>query len=208
MNAADQRINDHGRHARRNWRELFDRILPLIVIALVLLFAIVSVLSYGVYTNAHNAKVAADKATIATRDARHALARQRLTGINGCERVQLVRDDQNVIAWGIYTVLNQKPVNNADIARLFAAVDKPTRDLILALTARGQQSRPLYERVRKSQPYLPPTDCQVASVNPRYRFPQPVPFKMVAKCYDPRSIATSRLPVEVIIDPDGPCRRP
>lgn len=175
----DQRAADRGRHARKRWREIFDNLLPVLLTVIVVILAILAVLSVGVIRNSD---------------------RQTLTSKNGCERVQLLRDDVNVSAWGVYTILTQNQASAPDpseVASLLADVDPATRALLTALLAGQGESRALVARVRETQRYLPPTDCNIASQDPTYRFPTPIAFEAVAGCYDP-----DRNP-----RPEGPCPR-
>lgn len=174
----DQRQHDLGPHARRKWWARFEDALPGVVIFMLVVLTVLGVVSVIALTGLQKANAALD--------------RQKLTSANGCERVQLLRDDQNVSAWGVYNALSlasegQDPKSMAKVGLLLARVDAPTRNLITTLLAAGQANQGTYVRIREAQRYGPPTNCDVASKDPTYRFPRPIPFEAVADCYDPKT---------------------
>lgn len=170
----DLRRADHGPAARRPWRVRFDSWLPLLIAVIVAVIAILSVVSVAAFSGLKTANRSID--------------RQILTSLNGCERVQLIRDDTNVVSWGVWNALDfstQPAQQQAGIPQLLAAVDPATRALIVALISSGIQDRAKFQRIQDEQRYLPPTNCDIAATDPTYRFPQPIPFSRVAACYDP-----------------------
>lgn len=83
-----------------------------------------------------------------------------------CERLQLVRDDVNVISSAVYRVL-----------------------VMAQRAANSEQSRVLFESITRSAIYLPPTDCAAAVRHAdTYRPPRPVPFSTVAQCFNPGNL--------------------
>lgn len=180
MGQPDQRRHDRGPDARTKWRGRFYSILPIVVALMLVVLAVLTVVSVAAFTGLQRAD--------------RALERSRITATNGCQRVQFLRDDQNVTAWGVYTVLDQPSTDPQQFARLFARVDGATQALLMALLESGADGRKLGDRVKNAQRYGPPTNCERASRNPRYRFPQPIPFSAVAGCYDPDTNPRPRKP--------------
>lgn len=183
-----------GRRHGDKRRHLFDKLLPAIVAAIVVVLAVLAVLSISVFNQ---------QSTIRDnqRDATLALDRQQDAAAGGCARLQLVRDDLNVQAWVQYRVisLSQKGPKPKVIAGLLARVDPATRNLITVLLAAGVDAARLYPAILEATQYLPPTDCKQAVANPAgYRPPSPIPFRLVAGCYDPRRNAR----------PEEPCPTP
>lgn len=172
-----------GRRTTDQRRAMFDRVLPVLVVSVLVLLLIEAVVSISVL---------------------HQQQRQTGTLVNGCQRLQLVRDDLNVQAWVQYQVISisqgggTSAERQGEIAALLAQVDAPTRRLMVALLEGSGKAQSLYPRVLSNTRYGPPTDCHDASKNPEYRFPGLVPFSAVADCFDP----------ETNLRPKLPCRTP
>lgn len=152
-------------------------ILPTSVAAILVLLLVDAVLS-GVALRQQN--------TI--RDNQHTIAASQS---GGCRRLQIVRDDLNSLNSRIYRIValsagspGRKPGELKRLFKLVEAETPATADVLRRFTRSTGSSLKLYDEILSDTVYLPPTDCAAAR-SPTYAPPEPVPFSVIADCYDP-----------------------
>lgn len=196
-NGTDEHRNGFGR--RRNDR-LVERVLPALIAALLVVLLVMAVVS-GVVLHQNN-EITANQKDIQDNQA-EIESTQKLQAaviLGGCHRTQLIRDDLNVQAWVQYNVikLSTEGPPPGQISEALNTLDPNTRAFFALLLASQSQARALYQHVLENTQYAPETDCESASKHPNYKFPVPVPFRLVAPCFDPTTTEGRR--------PEVPCR--
>lgn len=173
------------------WRERFDRILPVIIVGLMILLTVSAVLSVAVLRTARTAnrnteRIEGDQ------------ARLNVAIRGSCSRLQRARDDVNLNWWNDRLNSLQSARDSAAVAAILGRFGAQN-PLLLRLATPFEESAAAFRQRAASAQYLPPTDCDEAVRHPgSYRSPSAVPFALVLGCYDPSGHSR----------PTVPCRRP